>query len=153
MTTPLKSLRSTLPSSSKLGKRLGRNITSAVARRGAGHCCHGSSSQRPSFTTVHSFCIRATSVAIKSHQAAEIGERGLPRASRGLGLAAATWQPSFRLFSSAPAALFGDTIIVTKRCAEVGTCYHLFLFVLQVLIVGLNSTFGVDYHGINTFER
>lgn len=100
MATPLRSLRSSFPSSSQLGNHLRRKSTSACSMT----TCFPTTRAPASFPRP-----RGAVTCLPGAQA-------VPKSDSRMG----TREPRTRLLSSAAAApLFGDTIIVTKRCAQV----------------------------------
>lgn len=99
MAAPLRSLRSNFPSSSQFGSHLRRKSTSARSMA----ACSLTTRPPASFTRPRG---AATGFA---------GARAVPGSDFGMGAR----EPRTRLFSAAAAPLFGDTIIVTKRCAQV----------------------------------
>lgn len=111
MATPLRSFHSSISSSSRVGTRLRRKATTNDCRRAQ---CWGLSSCSTFVSETRSIVTASTAASYgpmlptaAARTAAVLG-RGSTQPPRG----------AVRLFSAA-APLFGDTIIVTKRCAEV----------------------------------
>lgn len=110
MATPLRSFHSSISSSSSIGTRLRRKATTIDRRRA--QCWVSSSgstlvSETRPIVTATAASYGPTLSTAAGRTAAVLG-RGSTKPPRG----------ALRL-SSAAAPLFGDTIIITKRCAEV----------------------------------
>lgn len=103
MSAPLLYVRSSLPSSSSLGNRL-RQLPSRKLRRKL--CLSGTSTSR-NWSSSRQTGLHARRPSAK----AALATRQTPPQQQSRSLSAAS--------SAAAPTLFGDTIIVTKRCAEV----------------------------------